>query len=296
MRPMPVRWRARLRSPSARIQTWGAAVLGRRRPPAPMSYGESRQASCVGGLNGMTDVRIGVLRDRPTHQCVAYRRLPDDRARANPLPTYFGRLAAIDTQDVQATATAEVREANESSCVQHWGMADRWVRLGRQRSVEHRQPDVGRRRRRLHASERRAVPGRASVADSSGQFCAPPGCDYGRELILQNQDRRFARFYGRLDFGGGGCASGDFDDPPNRVRRFLNPSTIAAINGLVDADPDACWSGDPGCGQNLDDAMPVWLRLQSAARGERESTDCGCTGLDDPGQCCQRWTHRTVHK
>jgi len=210
----------------------------------------------LGGLNGMSpDVRIGACTATPIHQCVAtdvFRTVQ----RGNPLPTYFGRLAEIDTQDVQATATAEVMPANESACVQHWGIADHWADDKGDWWNPASPPmwDAG---LDVYTPPSQTNPGSGlRVADGSGQLCAPPGCDYGRELILQNQDRRFARFYGRLDFGGGGCVSGALDDSSNRVRRFLNPSTIAAINGLVDADPAACWSGDPGCGDGLDERCP----------------------------------------
>ena len=77
--------------------------------------------------------------------------------------------------------------------------------------------------------------------------------------------------------------SGDFDDPPNRLRRFLNPSTIAAINGLVDADPDACWSGDPGCGQNLDTRCPHGC-VYSPLHGVNASPRIVVVRSYDPGQ------------
>jgi hypothetical protein len=204
------------------------------------------------GLNGSSDVRIEPCSSTPTHQCVAtdvFRTVE----RANPLPTYFGRLAEIDTQDVRATATAEVITANESNCVQRWGIADKWsddkgdwwsdppTLLTWDPGIDVYTPPSG------------SAPGTGlQVVNGAGEFC----CAYGQHVTLQNQNRQWARFYGRLDFGGGGCASGDLEDPPNRVRRFLNFSTIAAINGLVDADPDACWSTDPGCGEDLGARCP----------------------------------------
>jgi Flp pilus assembly protein TadG len=47
-----------------------------------------------------------------------------DGAHSNPLPTYFANLWGITSQDVQATATAQVRVANASSCVKPWLVID----------------------------------------------------------------------------------------------------------------------------------------------------------------------------
>src|SRR4029079_7692372 len=95
----------------------GAAMLASQAAArANVVWGEPPSV-LLGGLNGMSpDVRIGPCTATPAHQCVAtdvFRSVQ----RANPLPTYFGRLAALDTQDVQATATAEVITANDSRCV-----------------------------------------------------------------------------------------------------------------------------------------------------------------------------------
>ena len=104
----------------------GAAMLASQAAARANAVWGEPPSVLLGGLNGMSpDVRIGPCTATPTHQCVAtdvFRAVQ----RGNPLPTYFGRLAEIDTQDVQATATAEVMSANESSCVQHWGIADRY--------------------------------------------------------------------------------------------------------------------------------------------------------------------------
>ena len=256
----------------------GASVLGAQATARANVVWGVPPSVVVGGLNGTTDVAVEACPDRPAHQCVrtdVYR----TTGRGNPLPTYFGRLAAIDTQDVQATATAEVREANESNCVQHWGIADHWQddKVDWWNTASTPMWDAG---VDVYTPPNESAPGTGlRVVNGAGEFC----CDYGQRLILQNLDRRLARFYGRLDFGGGGCVSGDLDDPPNRLRRFLNPSTIAAINGLVDADPDACWSGDPGCGQNLDTRCPHGC-VYSPLHGVNASPRIVVVRSYDPGQ------------
>jgi Flp pilus assembly protein TadG len=49
-----------------------------------------------------------------------------NNARGNPLPTVFGRLVGLTTQDVQAVATAEVRPGNINKCLKPWAIPDRW--------------------------------------------------------------------------------------------------------------------------------------------------------------------------
>jgi Flp pilus assembly protein TadG len=48
-------------------------------------------------------------------------------ARANALPTYFAQLAGIGSQDVRATATAQVLTGNAADCMRPWSVADKWA-------------------------------------------------------------------------------------------------------------------------------------------------------------------------
>jgi hypothetical protein len=48
-------------------------------------------------------------------------------ARANALPSYFGGLAGIASQDVRATATAQIETGNASECMRPWAVADKWA-------------------------------------------------------------------------------------------------------------------------------------------------------------------------
>jgi hypothetical protein len=46
--------------------------------------------------------------------------------RANALPTFFAQIAGVDSQDVRATATAQVLIANAVECMKPWALADKW--------------------------------------------------------------------------------------------------------------------------------------------------------------------------
>ena len=203
----------------------------------------------LGGLNGLSDVRIGPCTSTPTHQCVAtdvFR----TAGRTNPLPTYFGRLAEIDTQDVQATATAEVMTANESACVQHWGIADHWTddkgdwwstaitpmwicrtrRLTRPRARPVRAAGFGWRTARVSCARHWAA---TMVANCFFRTRTRAGL----EQILWPPGRRWRRLH-----------SGALDDSSDRLRHFLNPRP-SRDQRAIDAGSGACWSNEPGCGR-----------------------------------------------
>jgi len=46
--------------------------------------------------------------------------------RGNAIPTVFGRLLGLMSQDVRAAATAEVRPSNLNTCLKPWALPDRW--------------------------------------------------------------------------------------------------------------------------------------------------------------------------
>jgi len=73
-----------------------------------------------------TDVTFPSCPDNPADTCVkvdVYRTV----ARNNSLPTFFGKLVGINTQDVQATATARIISGTQSNCLRPWMMADKWA-------------------------------------------------------------------------------------------------------------------------------------------------------------------------
>jgi hypothetical protein len=50
-----------------------------------------------------------------------------DTAHGNPLPMFFGPLVGLTKQDVRATATAQIADANAVRCALPWAVADRWA-------------------------------------------------------------------------------------------------------------------------------------------------------------------------
>jgi Flp pilus assembly protein TadG len=64
------------------------------------------------GFNSGHCVRVDVSRDAES---------------GNPLPTYFGPVLGVTSQDVRATATAQVRVGNATDCLRPWAIPDRWV-------------------------------------------------------------------------------------------------------------------------------------------------------------------------
>ena len=47
-------------------------------------------------------------------------------ARSNALPTFFAQILGLTTQDIRATATAQVLTGNATDCMKPWAVADRW--------------------------------------------------------------------------------------------------------------------------------------------------------------------------
>jgi len=47
-------------------------------------------------------------------------------ARSNALPTFFAQILGITSQNVRATATAQVTTGNATDCLKPWAVADRW--------------------------------------------------------------------------------------------------------------------------------------------------------------------------
>jgi hypothetical protein len=50
-----------------------------------------------------------------------------DSAHGNPLPTFFGPVLGIMSQDIRATATAVVAPGNTTTCLKPWAIPDRWI-------------------------------------------------------------------------------------------------------------------------------------------------------------------------
>lgn len=72
------------------------------------------------------DVTFPVCPDGSVDSCVrvnVYRNV----VRGNPLPMFFGPLVGLTEQNVQATATAQIRAANATNCMRPWALPDKWA-------------------------------------------------------------------------------------------------------------------------------------------------------------------------
>jgi hypothetical protein len=72
-----------------------------------------------------TDITFPACPDGSTATCIrvdVYR----NAARGNALPMFFGLFVGLNTQDIQATATAQVKSANSTDCLKPWGVIDKW--------------------------------------------------------------------------------------------------------------------------------------------------------------------------
>ena len=87
-------------------QVWGAA-------PSILPATDVLLVPCPLGAPGVPDtcIRANVVRSA---------------ARANALPTYFAQIMGITSQDVRATATAQVETGNAAECMKPWAIADKW--------------------------------------------------------------------------------------------------------------------------------------------------------------------------
>jgi Flp pilus assembly protein TadG len=102
--------------------------------PAKQSAVDTAQRNLVWGaapsVIPATDVQIfsgtGVCpppnRDGTCIQVDVYRSL----ARGNALPVFFGSLVGLTSQDMRATATAQVMASDGTDCLKPWGVIDKW--------------------------------------------------------------------------------------------------------------------------------------------------------------------------
>jgi hypothetical protein len=81
--------------------------------PSIVAATDVRLIACPPGAPGLADtcIRADVYRSA---------------ARSNPLPTFFAQIMGITSQDVRATATAQVETGNAVDCLKPWAVADKW--------------------------------------------------------------------------------------------------------------------------------------------------------------------------
>jgi hypothetical protein len=91
----------------------GAANLVLDAPPSILPETDVTLVPCPPGAPGLPDtcIRANVYRSA---------------ARANALPTFFAQIMGIGSQDVRATATAQVQTGNAVECMKPWAVADKW--------------------------------------------------------------------------------------------------------------------------------------------------------------------------
>jgi Putative Flp pilus-assembly TadE/G-like len=82
---------------------WGAA-------PSVSSTSDISFPTCPDGVG--TCIRVNVYRNAE---------------RGDALPMFFGYFVGLSTQDVRATATAEVEFANATDCLKPWAVVDKWA-------------------------------------------------------------------------------------------------------------------------------------------------------------------------
>jgi hypothetical protein len=68
--------------------------------------------SCPAGVSGGRCVRVDVHRDGTLG--------------SSPLPVFFGAALGLTTQNVRATATAQVAVGNSTTCLKPWAVPDKW--------------------------------------------------------------------------------------------------------------------------------------------------------------------------
>jgi hypothetical protein len=89
---------------------WGQATANADIVVSPLPF------NCPDGVPSC--IRVDVMRGMPDRTGTAH---------TNTLPTFFGRIAGLNSQGVRATATAQVAAGNNVQCIKPWAVVDRWV-------------------------------------------------------------------------------------------------------------------------------------------------------------------------
>jgi Flp pilus assembly protein TadG len=80
-------------------------------PPAIDITNDITFVTCPDGTPAPACIRVNVFRDA---------------AHGNALPTWFGNLVGVTSQDTRATATAQAGGANATNCLRPWMVPDKW--------------------------------------------------------------------------------------------------------------------------------------------------------------------------
>jgi hypothetical protein len=96
---------------ASRNAVWGEATSNTDILVSPLPF------NCPDGVPSC--IRVDVMRGLPnTH---------DGSTHTNTLPTFFAKMAGVNSQGVRATATAQIAKGNALECIKPWVVADRWV-------------------------------------------------------------------------------------------------------------------------------------------------------------------------
>jgi Flp pilus assembly protein TadG len=214
----------------------------------------------LGGDGGDSDVAVVNCPDLTVNNCMKVD-VVRTQERGNPLPTFFARLAGVDTQDVRGTATAEALIASTSDTVRPWAVADRWDEVtpgGIQApawdpdwtptSTYTRGVDV-------YGEPTTTTPGTSyRIYDDAGRPC----CDYGRVLALRQRAAAGppdfpASWYQEIRFPGMDDSYSDWVDAimDGHTATIGSSLTVGpavgyrfsgdAVHHLIERDPDAFW-------------------------------------------------------
>jgi Putative Flp pilus-assembly TadE/G-like len=89
---------------------WGEATANTDIVVSPLPF------NCPDGVPSC--IRVDVMRGQPDR---------DGGAHSNTLPTYFAKMAGVNSQGVRATATAQVAAGNAVQCIKPWVVSDKWT-------------------------------------------------------------------------------------------------------------------------------------------------------------------------
>jgi hypothetical protein len=173
--------------------------------------------------------------------------------RLNPLPMLFGHLLGMTSQNIRASAVAQVAFANKSECMKPWAVADKWAEPdGSWDPTDTFDPGAG---------DNYLYQGEQGPNHPGTGFKAPPSTpnDYGTRLVLKvgsPGDTITPGWFQALDLGicGHGascyrweianCATsspyGIGDDVPKKTGNMEGP-TEQGTQDLIDLDPNADW-------------------------------------------------------
>jgi Flp pilus assembly protein TadG len=97
----------------AKVSAWTAAranVIAGKLPAVDITT-DINFVNCPDGTASPACIRVDVY---------------SDAAHGNPLPTWFGNLVGVTSQDTKATATAQAGGANATNCLRPWMVPDKW--------------------------------------------------------------------------------------------------------------------------------------------------------------------------